>query len=92
MTGDRVLTPEEADNFQAEAQAADELLIWTVYLHPIDYPGQCIARPHGSKIDVPFKVVLRADTIEQLRASIPRGLICLGRDPDDDPKIVESWI
>jgi hypothetical protein len=32
------------------------------------------------------------DTLEEARKDIPQGLYCLGRDPNDDPVIVESWI
>jgi hypothetical protein len=31
------------------------------------------------------------DTLEQARDSIPEGLICWPRFPDDDPAIVEVW-
>jgi transposase len=35
---------------------------------------------------------IRGATVEAVRAALPAGLVCLGRNPSDAPAIVESWI
>ena len=72
------------------------LNIWTIYVSPADYPGQYVARRfvvggkdshHG-----PTNEMFVADTLEEVRALLPPGLICMPREPGDDRVIVESWI
>lgn len=67
------------------------LTIWTIYDHPTDYPNAWVARAH----DVPGGPTDRvevADSLEALRAKLPRGLTMLARHPDDDPVIREVWL
>jgi hypothetical protein len=33
-----------------------------------------------------------APTLAEVRALLPRGLICFARDDRDDPMIVETWL
>jgi hypothetical protein len=63
--------------------------IWTIYKHPRDYPEHYVARLWlwGD----PTERVLTAETLEEIRTLIPRGLVRLNRMPDDDPAIVETW-
>lgn len=74
---------------------SDALHIWTLYDHPLDYPDSCVAREWaiergGAR---PTGLVLKADTLTPLRAEMDkRGLVCLGKDPNDDIAIVESWV
>lgn len=70
------------------------LQIWTVYDHPRDYPDGFVARMHvvGRGAHGPTARALYGATLGDVRAALPPGLTCLARSPDDDPRIVESWI
>lgn len=71
------------------------LEVWTVYASPSDYPGKYIARCHlitetGTQATT---AVMVAEDIDSLRDALSyAGLICVGREPWDDPVIVESWL
>lgn len=62
----------------------------TVYNSPTDYPGKFVARLWD--IDKPTAFVATADTLDELRDSIPDAMHRLDRRQDDDPCIVEVWI
>ena len=72
-----------------------EMVMWTIYDHPSDYPNSFVLRewlvlPDGQQ---PTGIVIRCDVIEPLRKQmLEAGLVCIPRSVDDDPKIVESWI
>jgi len=75
--------------------ADDALTMWTVYDHPRDFPNHFVARCFQIKADaaVATKSVVTADKIETIRSVMQRmGKVCLQRDPNDDPKIVEVWL
>lgn len=71
------------------------VLIWTVYDHPTDYPEFYVARlfevrAGQTKIT---NSVLVTDSLDTIRSEMQqRGLVCMSRHPDDDPKIMETWI
>lgn len=76
--------------------AAERLLIWVVYHRPRDLPGvEYAARAQWAE---PGGVIakaaehLEAPTLAAIRAALPPGLACIGREPGDDPVIVECWI
>lgn len=62
----------------------------TVYKHPEDYPEQYVARVWDA--NRPTHLIALADTLDELRETIPQGMYNLGRQPQDDPCIVEVWI
>lgn len=68
----------------------NELYMWIVYEKPLDHPTKFIARKWS--LDKPTKIYHSADTLEEIRKKIPPNLYNLGRQPGDDPKIVEVWI
>lgn len=74
--------------------ANDELLVWTIYERPLDYPNGYVVRAYECSRGepVPWKTALFARTLESARAMLPAGLYRIGRSVDDDPKIVESWL
>ena len=77
------------------ARERNALSMWTVYDHPKDFKDHYVARRHetssGQSIAT-FDVVLSKD-LEVLReAMLYCGLICMTRDPNDDPNIVETWM
>ena len=73
----------------------DVLEMWTLYDHPRDHPGKFVARKFdvGEGISQATGETLLADTLQALRAEmLARGLVCLSRDPNHDPVIIETWI
>lgn len=78
--------------------ARGALDIWTVYRHPTDYPDKYVARKFtvggggtGGIVRASTDMFVE-DTLEDVRALIPSGLVCLERDNRDEPHIVETWI
>jgi len=74
--------------------AGTQLTGWTVYDHPRDYPAHFVARrwvAAGGDV-IPTDDMFIADTLDELRALLPPGMVCFPRMPLDDPKIVECWM
>lgn len=71
-----------------------ELTMWVIYKHPRDYPQQYVARLWEIRAGcvLPTADVMMADTLAEIRKSIPVGLFRTERFSDDDPCIVEVWI
>lgn len=71
------------------------LQLWAIYRHPLDYPDSFVTRrfvlTEGFPVPDPLPTAVSA-TLDGARAAVPRGKVCLGRDPRDEPQIVESWI
>ena len=73
----------------------DKLAMWTVYDHPNDYPHCYVARRYeiDSKGARPTVDIMISPNIDALRTALSaRGLIPIARNPEDDPKIVETWL
>lgn len=70
------------------------LSMWTVYRHPLDYPDSFVARRWdiGSGVTNVTNDMFVADTLIEVRALLPPGLVCMERLPHDQPQIVEVWI
>lgn len=83
-----------AAQVQGAAQSLGQLLIWTIYDHPLDFPDCFVARPQiiRPKTSGPMPMHLMAKELDALRALLPDGLTCLKRDPSDDPFIIEVWV
>lgn len=93
MDGDRVLTPDEAAYAQWLIIRTGRLPMWTVTARPSDYPDKFVARVAGvGNLSTMSHSVLVADDLETLRAMLPPDLVCMARDPGDNPAIVEVWI
>lgn len=69
---------------------SEKLPIWVVYDNPTDLPGSFVARKW--LLDQPTTEIHQAKTLEDVRGKLPKGLIRLPRNPNDDPKIVELWV
>lgn len=71
------------------------LSIYTIYTDPLDFPGKFVVRRHvveaGHSVPDVMPMIV-ADSLEEARRVLPTGSTCLGREPGDDQKIVESWI
>lgn len=70
------------------------LEMYAVFDHPSDYPSHFVVRhiviPPGSP-PMPGDCQL-AESLAEARDFIPHGLVNIGRQPEDDPKIVEVWV
>ena len=67
------------------------LEIWTVYVNPTDYPGKVVARLWIN--DTPTEKVMIADRLQTIRSRLAnKGFVRLARQPEDDAKIVETWL
>lgn len=67
---------------------------WTIYRHPTDYPQHYAVRQWWvSDGNVHHRdVAVLCDTLDEAREHVPSGACCVGRDPDDDPVIYETWL
>ena len=72
------------------------LAIWTVYDNPTDYPGKFVARRYdvGANRVTTSSSVIIMDDLEKLRdvLEFELHLVKLMRMPEDDPKIMETWL
>lgn len=73
-----------------QIKAAAKVPLICVYDNPADYPGKYVARLWDLQQPTGFVVV--ADSLEEVRAAIPDGMVQLARLGKDDPVIVETWI
>jgi hypothetical protein len=67
------------------------LTCWTIYDHPRDYPYHWVVRAHDIP-GGPRQQCSTHETLEQARAVIPLGFICLPRHQRDDIYIFETWL
>jgi len=68
------------------------LSLWAVYLKPeVVLPSDRYVAVRVSGGEVTSDMIV-AQSLDRLRELLPRGLIRLERDPEDDPSIVEIWI
>jgi hypothetical protein len=70
------------------------VIMWTVYHRPKDHPdARWVARRFEvTNVVKPTNDMFVADSLNELRILLPRGLHCMPRQPDDDPTIVEVWL
>lgn len=65
--------------------------IYAVYDRPLDYPGRVVVRAYIGEQPLPF--CRTYGTLAQARKACRAfGLVKLARLPDDDAKIVETWL
>jgi hypothetical protein len=71
----------------------DALPMWTIYDHPLDFPDVFVARRVEVTGDgpIPGEEIYTGDSLDEVRAQLPPGLVCFTRHPHDDPVIVETW-
>ncbi len=73
--------------------ADNDLLVWTIYDHPLDFPDGYVVRPHSSKHARPLNLVFAHAQLAVVRAALQHlGLTCLPRDASDPPAVLETWI
>jgi hypothetical protein len=70
-----------------------DLVMWTIYEKPKDYPNGFVVRRSVVSDRIKMDVVAQySPTLLHARAAIPRGLHRLPRFPDDDACVVEVWM
>lgn len=71
-----------------------ELSIWTIFHNPIDFPRKFVVR-RFIMVDVgafPTPDHSVHDTLDQARDAVPQGKVCISRNDEDEPQVVESWV
>jgi len=68
----------------------DDLSMWVVYEDPPEFPNQYVARRYLLDVDTGDYEV--GDTLNDVRAKLPPGLMRLERSKHDHPQVRESWI
>lgn len=83
-------SPNEA---HATAIRAGYLPMWVIYERPADYPQGFIARMHViGEACGPTITAIKGEKLQDVRAKLPAGVVCIGREDGDEPQIVEVWI
>lgn len=73
----------------------EQLIIYTVYHNPLDYPGKFVVRQHligKNTVEAFQEIFCIGDSLEEVRNKIPLGLVLIPRSPEDEKQIVESWM
>lgn len=68
--------------------------MYTIYEHPRDFPNGFVVRRWtvtGAPEPVRGEATYHA-SIGEARRAVPQGLTLIPRSPDDDPKVLESWL
>lgn len=77
---------------QMAAANCDDVLIWTVYCCPSDFPELFVLRPHSVRHGRALSIFWTGKTLEFIRLHLPAGMTNIGRNVADDGVIVECWI
>ena len=88
MPADQVIDTMMARALHSDACRTHPIVGWLVMQDLPDYPDRIVAR---LVTDAPTPYVLVADTLGELHATLPPGLIRSGRQPADPPEVVEIW-
>lgn len=72
----------------------DDLVIWTIYRNPKDFPDGYVTRPWTITPGGNARPGMAhlSMTLEDARINCGPGLTRLPPSPEDDPTVVESWI
>jgi len=73
----------------------DELVMYTIYDRPKDYPDKFVVRAFAMGSDGKQYVsgeCKLADSLKEARQFVPPDKVRTERHPGDDPVIVETWI
>jgi len=94
MQGDIIINQEHAEIIQQESRQQGMLAIWVVTWNTSDYPDRAVVRPQcvdGDGVHILNQVVV-GESLDAVRDQLPEGLTRMERHPDDDSKIIETWI
>ena len=87
-----LMTEKRCGQLHDEAVRGGDVLIWTIYYSPTDYPGKFVCRPWSVRRNAPLLHHLEAASLEAMRGILPQGLAWFPRQKSDDHKIVETWM
>jgi len=81
----------------SQAEPATPLVMWKVYKHPKDYPGEYVARKFviTENFYGPSNESISSRSLRDVRnvlRNLYRSLIQLKRPSDEEPHIVEVWL
>ena len=85
---DQIVDAGAAQGLQAYADRAFPLVGWVVMQGMPEHPGKMVAR---LVTEDRTAYVLVADTLAELRAQLPPGLVRSERLSSDPPGVVEAW-
>jgi hypothetical protein len=85
---DQIINAATALKVQAEARRTWAIVGWCVTIDVRHQPGRYVAHLLAGE---PSPYVLVADSLDDLHALLPPGLIRLPGLPPDQPEIVELW-
>jgi hypothetical protein len=85
---DQVIDPTMARAVQADAAKLHILFAWIVQHDPPEHPDKFIARLATAH---PTVYIMVADTLAELQAMLPAGLMRSERQPGDPSEVVEIW-
>lgn len=86
---DKIINAAGAREMQAYADRTYRLWGWTVMKAQPDYPGKVIARLSAG---TPTPYLMVADTVAEIHAWLPPGLVRWDRRPIDPPGVLEIWL
>lgn len=79
----------------AMSEAATDCYIYTVFCRPRDFPSEYVVRRFKigpGTVTPDLTIWSRGKTLSEVRRTIPYASHWLGRYPQDEAQIVESWI
>jgi hypothetical protein len=85
---DQIIGAVMARSIQADAARRHPLLAWVVTQDEGTYHGHFVGR---LLTNAPTPYVLLADTLGELHAQLPSGVMWSDRQPADPPEVVEIW-
>jgi hypothetical protein len=70
-----------------------DLLMWSIFDHPPDFPDSYVARPFSTRLGCPLTVHFQHAQLEHVRAAMMHlGLTCITRGTCDPPYLMETWL
>lgn len=80
-------------DIQRKSHADGDLLVWTIYAQPNDFPDSYVCRPFSAKLGHGLTVHFEHPQLNAVRGALERmGLVRISRQAGDDENIVETWV
>jgi hypothetical protein len=65
--------------------------LFVIFKNPSDFPGKFVVRRWQGGVPEQEPLAVTSD-LATARKVIPADCICVGRELDDDPCVLESWV
>jgi hypothetical protein len=85
---DQIIDAVMARGLHADARRTRSLVGWVVVQDPPAYPDKVIAR---LVTEAPSPYLLMANSLAEMHAQLPPGLVRIERQAADPPEVVEIW-